>query len=231
MHALGVFVVGFDIALICVFTAMVHMSGASLFKVGLTALLLSLWLLLFAFLAVGGVFEARADLQFPLVGPGIVIPTIVGLSLLLKWNGLKTTIDSIPLHWLVHFQVFRIIGLLFIILYMQGQLPAEFAIPAGVGDIAIGLTALWVGWMVANKKPFWGKTAAIWSLLGIVDLVWAVSLGFRTSPGKLQTMALDSPNYMISSYPLVLIPVFVVPFAIFLHIAALIRLRRAWQSL
>jgi len=41
-----------------------------------------------------------------------------------------------------------------------------------------------------------------------------------------QLVALDSPNVLISAFPLVLIPVFLVPLSILLHLASLAKLRR-----
>jgi hypothetical protein len=63
--------------------------------------------------------------------------------------------------------------------------------------------------------------------LGIADLVVAVSTGFLTSPSRFQMFAFDRPNELISMFPLVLIPTFLVPLAILLHIISLIQLGRA----
>lgn len=35
----------------------------------------------------------------------------------------------------------RVLGVLFVIVFMLGELPAAFAIPAGLGDVAVGLAA------------------------------------------------------------------------------------------
>ena len=70
------------------------------------------------------------------------------------------------------------------------------------------------------------RTVAAWNLLGIADLVMAVSLGFLSSPGILQILSLGEPNVMISAYPLVMIPVFAVPLSILLHVCSLTKLSR-----
>jgi hypothetical protein len=61
--------------------------------------------------------------------------------------------------------------------------------------------------------------------LGILDLVVAVGTGFLTSPSTLQQLALDNPNTAITSYPLVLIPTFLVPASIILHVVVIARFR------
>jgi hypothetical protein len=66
----------------------------------------------------------------------------------------------------------------------------------------------------------------VWNLLGITDLVVAVATGFLTSPSPVQILSLDKPNELISAFPLVMIPVFLVPLAFLLHLASLHKLRQ-----
>jgi hypothetical protein len=66
-----------------------------------------------------------------------------------------------------------------------------------------------------------------WNLLGIADLIVAVSTGFLTAPSAFQMFAFEPPNELISMFPLVLIPTFLVPLAILLHVISLIQLGRA----
>jgi hypothetical protein len=63
-----------------------------------------------------------------------------------------------------------------------------------------------------------------WNLLGIADLVVAMATGFLTSPSPVQLLALDRPNELISAFPLVMIPVFLVPLSLLLHLASLEKL-------
>jgi hypothetical protein len=52
-----------------------------------------------------------------------------------------------------------------------------------------------------------------------------VTTGFLTSPSAFQLFAFDLPNELISQFPLVLIPVFLVPLSVLLHLASLAKLR------
>jgi len=63
-----------------------------------------------------------------------------------------------------------------------------------------------------------------WNVFGILDLVIAVTTGFITSPSTLSTYA--PPNELISVFPLVLIPVYLVPLSVLLHLASLAKLHR-----
>lgn len=69
--------------------------------------------------------------------------------------------------------------------------------------------------------------ARSWTVLGIAELVPAVTLGFLTSPAPFQQLALAMPNSAITRFPFVLFPTFVVPVSILLHVATLWRLRSA----
>ena len=70
------------------------------------------------------------------------------------------------------------------------------------------------------------EAAYVWCLFGIADLVVAVMMGGMTSPGRAHLFALEAPNLLISSYPLVMVPTFAVPLALMLHGLVLWRLRR-----
>lgn len=122
---------------------------------------------------------------------------------------------------LVH--TWRIGGFVFLVLYAYGILPGMFAFPAGIGDIAIGATAPWVAMKFA--VPDRRKTFILWQLLGISDLVIAVFLG--------STAALFNPSGIATSamnvLPMSLIPTFLVPLLLILHVISIAQARR-WHA-
>src|SRR6266581_3800783 len=90
---------------------------------------------------------------------------------------------------------------------------------------AVGLAAPVVGYLF-YKGARWSCLAVLsWNVAGILDLVVAVATGFLSSPGPFQVLALETPNELITAFPLVLVPVFAVPLSILLHLAALKRLK------
>jgi hypothetical protein len=118
---------------------------------------------------------------------------------------------------LIAIQTYRIGGIAFLWAMTQGILDPAFAIPAGVGDILIGVTAipfaifLWKGYS-------WSKYAVVvWSVLGIADLVNAVTLGVITNP--------DFSTSTMATFPWILVPTIAVPLALALHGITLYRLR------
>jgi hypothetical protein len=136
------------------------------------------------------------------------------------WPLFRRIVDALPQRWIVSIQAYRIEGLIFLLLYANGSLPAAFALPAGIGDMAVGLMAPLAGASGSSTR------LRAWNLAGITDLVVAVTTGFLTSSSPVQLLALDRPNELISAFPLVLIPVFLVPLSVLLHLASLQKLRR-----
>jgi hypothetical protein len=118
---------------------------------------------------------------------------------------------------LIAVHIWRIGGIFFIWGMTQGLLDPAFAIPAGVGDILIGVTAipfaifLWKGYS-------WSKySLVVWSVLGVADLVNAVTLGVITNP--------DFRTSTMATFPWILVPTVAVPTALALHGIVLYRLR------
>ena len=186
------------------------------------------WFALAFVLARQGVFETTAQTRLPpAIAPAIAIPTVLGCALLAS-AAVRRAITCVPLHWLVGVQLYRVGGGLFLVAWLQDDLPAEFALPAGIGDVLVGLAAPLVAASLARDgvTRAWPAVVA-WCALGIADLLVAVACGFLTAPSAFQQLALDDPNTAITSYPLALVPTFLVPVSIVLHVYALARVHLA----
>ena len=98
-------------------------------------------------------------------------------------------------------QFYRVVGVIFRVLLLYGSMPAVFAAPAGTGDVAVGLLARAVAW--AFTRGLRGSTGVVraWNLLGLADLVEAVTTGFLSSPSPIQMFAFDNPNALITAFP------------------------------
>lgn len=166
----------------------------------------------------------------PTIQYGLLTPIGIGVLLFLTWPLLRRTIAIIPNTWLVGVQTYRMLGAIFVVLYAGQHLPWQFALPAGIGDFLVGLAAPFVAAAYARSPESATQVAAkrvrLWNLLGIADLVIAVTMGFITSPSPFQLAAFDRPSALIGMFPLVLIPVFAVPLSVLLHIASLQKLRQ-----
>lgn len=190
------------------------------------ACLLTGWFALAFMLAIGGVWGAATN-RIPTIQLGIAVPILLGCWMIWRWPSVSRLIDAVPRHWVIAIQFFRVEGVTFLALFAAHRLPALFALPAGVGDVAVGVLAAVIAMSASSGRQIDSSTVLRWNLLGIADLVVAVSTAFLTAPSSFQMFAFDRPNQLISMFPLVLIPTFLVPLAILLHVISLIQLRRA----
>ena len=197
---------------------------------GALSVVLIAWLAVAQYLGSANVYVATGDNAVPTVLFGLLIPLITAAAGLRLSRSVASLVAAIPLHWIVAAQVYRIGGGIFLLLWADGRLPWQFALPAGIGDVTTGIVAVVVAVLLAQKAPGALRAAYGWCLFGIADLVVAVTMGGLTSPGRVHLLALDAPNLLISSYPLVMVPTFAVPLALMLHGLVLWRLRRESTS-
>lgn len=190
------------------------------------SLLLPLWFAAAVAVSYAGVFRGTPSSP-PTIEFGIFTPIILGLVWLWRSATAKRLLDAVPQSWLVGLQFYRVLGAIFLVMYAQDRMPAAFAVPAGAGDVAIGLLAPIIA--IAYARGVAGRELLVvgWNLFGLLDLANAIATGFLTSPSPLQALSLDAPNQLITEYPLVLVPLFGVPLAVILHVASLIKLSRS----
>lgn len=98
------------------------------------------WLAVTVGLGAFGVYHVDST-EVPTIQYAILLPIVIGALLIWLSETAKRVIAAVPQSWLVGVQLYRALGVIFLILYAIGKLPALFAWPAGIGDIAIGLLA------------------------------------------------------------------------------------------
>jgi hypothetical protein len=117
---------------------------------------------------------------------------------------------------------FRVTGVFSLLYLAFGHLPALFALPAGLGDIAAGIAAPLVVRRLAEGT---GRRAAVWfNVYGLTDMAVGTTLGALISFGLLHVTPSTAP---ISQLPLALVIAADVPLMIALHITSLAALARA----
>jgi hypothetical protein len=133
---------------------------------------------------------------------------------------------------LIGVQVYRTLGVLFVILLGLGQLPAHFAQPAGWGDILVGVTGPLVAFALARRAAGARGLAIAWNVLGLLDLLVAVGMGTGVlAPYLVPELGSRVPSAAaMGVFPLILVPTFAVPLSVMLHVVALGRLRREGRT-
>jgi hypothetical protein len=187
---------------------------------------LAIWGMLVFVLGAKGMFIRPSDQPpFPIL-LGAMLPIAVFVVAYLLSGGFRALILGADLRLLTAIQAWRAGGLGFLALYAHGLLPGLFAWPAGLGDIAIGVTAPWVLLGLIRREAFAAsRLFVVWNLLGILDLVVAISTGALSS-GFVAGVGAKVTTAPMAHLPLVLIPAYLVPVFVMLHLAALVQARR-----
>ncbi len=142
-------------------------------------------------------------------------------SLILYWKRNWFLSQKLSQHWLIGLQLFRVIGGVFLIEMILGHLPGIFAYPAGLGDILVALVAL--GVLLAYRKIERIPKAGIFLVigLGLADFLSAFFFGITSSEGPFQLFYPAVTNN-VGLFPTGMIPLFLVPYAIFFHTLSLL---------
>ena len=157
---------------------------------------------------------------FGLAALGPIVAFILWFALSPSFRAFAMSLD---VRVLTQVQTLRIIGYVFLVLAAYGILPKGFALSAGWGDIAVGATAALAALKLAIPERRMGFIA--WQILGITDLVSAVTLG---------TLAQVLDPHGISTGPMTvlpvsLIPTFGVPLFLILHLICIAQALR-WRA-
>ncbi len=194
---------------------------------------LALWLGLVSFLASQGAFVGSANSPPLPIFFGATIPLALFLAAYFGWKSFRTFILGADVRFVAAIEAWRWGGLGFLSLYANGVLPGLFALPAGLGDMAIGITAPWI-LLGLVRNPLFGASRrfVMWNILGIVDFIVALSMGTLCSgafPG-INALIGNVTTSAMARLPLVLIPAFMVPFFTMLHFTALFQARQLARS-
>jgi hypothetical protein len=191
---------------------------------------MALWFGLVFLLGAQGAFVGSADTPPLAIFFGFAIPLAVFFSAYFGWGAFRALVLAADLRLVAAIQAWRWAGFGFLALYAHGVLPGLFAFPAGLGDMAIGVSAPWIVLGLMRHPSFVIKRRFVmWNIMGILDLVVAMSLG-TISSGFLSGLTGTVTTSSMAQLPLVLIPAYFVPFFIMLHFTALSQARRQMRS-
>ena len=184
---------------------------------------LAIWFVLVVSLGARGAFLGRPGAPPIGMAIGFTAPLLLFFAWLRASPAFRDFILSLDLRLVAGMQAWRFAGLGFLFLYAYEVLPGLFALPAGLGDMAVGFAAPWMILRLARDPGFATSPAFIrWNWLGILDLVVALGLG--------ASMAMAAPGTIgtapMATLPLLIVPVFLVPLFLMLHTAALMQSRQ-----
>jgi len=163
---------------------------------------------------------------FPPIAITVFVPVALFLTAYLTSERFRGFVLAQDLRTLTLFQLWRVVGFSFLLLYSFDVLPGLFAWPAGLGDTAVGLMAIYVVTRM-NQDPEYGISAGYvrFQLFGLADFVGALATSGLASgaiPGLVSNGLTSAP---MDVWPLNLFPSFIVPAFIILQLSALLIVR------
>ncbi|MEA2002112.1 MAG: hypothetical protein U9N84_09555 [Actinomycetota bacterium] len=158
-----------------------------------------------------GAFAEGGDPPLPLMA-SVALP-IAAVAASYRWSRqFREYVLALDTGLILAAQLWRVVGAAFLFAYAFDQLPAGFAIPAGVGDVVTGLAAL--GVVVAHGSgKLTRRRLYLFTVLGVGDFLVAIIAGLTIRPPELDL------------WPLIIFPTLMVPFFGVLHLIAVLQSR------
>lgn len=179
-----------------------------------------LWFALAFTLSVTGWFSQFAAAT--LFGIGAIL-SVTGFFILHRLSGrFRGFLKARSLKRLTLVQTLRFFGILALVKTDQHILPATFAIPTGVIDVAFAVTSFFVAarLVAANGNPRRGFIA--WHILGLAGLAVSVTLAILLSSNRFGFLAKEGVSIQsMAQFPMSLVPTFIGPMVLICHLLAL----------
>ena len=190
--------------------------------------LAGLWTSLIIAIAAAGGFGQGTTGVFPAPVIAFLVLLIAGLAAWFGSRRFRDAFHSVPLAGLIGVNIFRIAGLMFLLLHDFGRLANPFAACAGWGDILTGLAAIPLAILAVSGGRVPRGLLIGWNIFGALDLINALTMGAMSAPGTPFHLLTEPPGTLVMGMlPWVTIPAILVPVYLITHLEIGARLHRA----
>lgn len=180
---------------------------------------LLLWAILVSALSLLGVTGNFEIFPFN-IAPLLVIPFIS--ILVFTFSGtMREILANLHPSQLIRLQVFRVfVEILLWMLFIQHLLPVQMSFEGRNFDILSGLTAPLVAWL-SNQNKLPKAILIIWNLVCLGLLINIVSIAILSMPVPFRYFTNEPSNTIVTVFPFIWLPTFLVPLAYLLHFFSL----------
>lgn len=143
------------------------------------------------------------------------------LLVLSRTSGFRALLTAVPPSWPIALGSFRVgVELILWALFLNGLVPEQMTFAGRNFDVLVGLSAPWVAFAVGSRRigPGW---ILLWNVFGLTMLANVVGTALTSVPGPLRLPWPGAPLTEIARWPMVWIPGFLVPLAVFLHVVSI----------
>ncbi len=185
------------------------------------------WLTLQFFIwSTGFYYDLSLPPRIPLF---MVFPVFLFTFLFLNRNRNHKVLTAIPIALPIAIQSFRaVIEVLFYFTFLNHILPIQVTFEGSNYDVLIGLSAIVMA-VYANRPNSSRKILLIWNVLGILVVLFAAFI-FITSFYMPSIWGNTGIPLEFNQFPYLLLPTFLMPFAVFLHALSIIQLTRKTEG-
>lgn len=195
----------------------------------LLVFLLPFWMIVTAFLAMGGVYR-----QFDVLPPrafifGMLPALLVIATYFLFFRG--RFIERLSLKALTILHIVRIpVEMVLLWLFQYGLVPQVMTFEGRNFDILSGLTAPVVFWLGFRGNTTNRPLLIVWNLAALALLANIVITALLSFPSPIQRFGFEQPNVGVTYFPFIWLPAIIVPIVLFAHLASLWKLLRGQTS-
>jgi hypothetical protein len=189
---------------------------------GAVLLFFTIYYLYVTLLSFTGIFQVNT------LPPRILLFTAIPLALFYFLFVFRTRtfwkiLENVKLSHLVRIHIFRLVGVFFIIGWSYGILPKSFAFIAGMGDIFVAVTAIFVAMFIDKKVTHYKRVTLIWNIIGFWDIISVIVSAVYITKQAIETNTQGILE--MTKFPFCLIPAFAPATIIFLHICIFKKLK------
>jgi len=185
-----------------------------------TTFILVIWIGLLTVLSINGFFTDFSKLP-PRPALAMLIPLPIIFLIAFSKRGTQL-LQTVPTHWLVFMQSFRVIvELLLLFAFMAGKLPEQMTFEGRNFDVITGILAFPVGYLIARKKSYASKLAIAFNIIGIILLLNILVIAVLSMPTSIRYFMNEPSNTLVGQFPFILLPGILVPIAYTMHIFSL----------